>query len=337
MKRAYIYPNSAFDDPATPNQYLEEFMDGLSASFTFLNRDYPSTNGILDLKTYFRKIDVLFLHWIEDIPDKRGGLVQTIFFITMVFVLKILKVKLIWVMHNKASHYGSNKFLKSVLFRFIIRQSSFIITHSKEGLRVLDRYKIKAKNKARYFPHPLVQKSIPKPSKQTIDILIWGSIIPYKGTDIFLEFLHKNKLEKSYRIMIAGKVRPLEYEKVVEGYCNEFIQLDNRYVPDEEIEQYMADAKVVLFAYDGGSVLSSGALMDSLSYGVNILAPHVGAFKDAQEEGLINTYGSFEELVQLLEKVTQNSEDRRKLIRQFIGENDWRQFSSKVAGWILET
>ena len=42
----------------------------------------------------------------------------------------------------------------------------------------------------------------------------------------------------------------------------------------------MANSKSVLFTYAEGSVLSSGALMESLAYGLNVVAPNVGAFKD---------------------------------------------------------
>lgn len=311
-------------------------MDNMGSGVHFLNRDYPSDRGILDLWKYISKIDVIFLNWIEDLPDKKGGVLQSLFFILMTWIMKVRKTTIIWVMHNKESHYDTNRVLKDMLFRFVQRKSDYIITHSREGLHILDNNGVNSKKKARYYPHPLVEKSIPSSDQQVADILIWGSIIPYKGIDKFLDFLYTNNLEKKYNIVIAGKVSPPEYEATIKRFLNDHIQLDNRYVPDEVIAQYMAEIRVVLFTYDGGSVLSSGALMDSLSTGVNILAPHVGAFKDAQEEGLIATYRSFEELIELLDKDDLFPENRRELIRQFIGENNWEQFSMKVTHWIFE-
>lgn len=334
MKKAYIYPISLHLDKTILSPYLANFMDGLGIEYEFLNREFPSNKGILDLPKYIGRIDTIFLNWIEDLPDKRGGVVQAFFFIVMVFVMKVLKVKVIWVMHNKKSHYDSNKLLKGMLFKFILKRSDLIITHSKEGLEYFDEYKIKNREKGRYYPHPLFQKSLQMNEDPSIDILIWGSIIPYKGIDKFLSYLHDHKLERKYKIVIAGKVKPAEYEKTIKALCNEAIQLDNRYVPEEEVQQYMADSKSVLFTYIGSSVLSSGALMDSLSYGVNVLAPNVGAFKDAREEGLIETYSSFKELMDSLDSYLVSSENKNERIDQFIRENDWTQFSNNVIAWI---
>ncbi len=334
MKKAYLYPISLYLDKTIPNPYLSNFMDGLDGAYDFLNRDHPSNKGILDLAKYIRKIDTIFLNWIEDLPDKRGGFIQSFFFVAMVFVLKMRRIKIIWVMHNKKSHYDSNTFLKGFLFRFVLKKSDLIITHSKEGLHYLDEYKVKNKEKGIYFPHPLFQNTLQMNLNPSIDILIWGSIIPYKGIDRFLDFLHSNRLEGKYKIVIAGKVKPPEYEKTIKRYCNESILLDNRYVPEKNVLEYMADSKSVLFTYIGNSVLSSGALMDSLSYGLNVLAPNVGAFKDAKEEGLIETYNSFKELTDSLDVFLNPVESKKERIEQFISENSWTQFSNKVESWI---
>jgi hypothetical protein len=77
--------------------------------------------------------------------------------------------------------------------------------------------------------------------------------------------------------------------------------------------------------------------METLACGANVLAPHVGAFKDAQEEGLIRTYGSFEELVKFLDESLTNIDNYRDRIDGFIQENDWKRFSEKVSRWITET
>lgn len=334
MSRAYLYPISAFVEQEHASKYIESFMDCLQPDVEFLNRNAPSTKGILDLMEYYNKIDYLFLHWIEDLPDKRGGMIQTFFFIFVVFLLKLRKVRLIWVMHNKESHYRTNLFLKGVLTRLITRRSDYIITHSKEGQRILEKRGIDTIDKGRYFAHPLVKKSLPESSGKSYDILVWGSIIPYKGVDKFLEYLYDNKIEDRFRILLAGKVKPDEYEQRIRAFCRDNITLDNRYIPIDELEQYMADSKVVLFTYAEESVLSSGALMDSISYGMNVVAPHIGAFRDLHEEGLIETYNGFEGIVGKLDSIMESTGNNSHRIEQFINENDWKQFSSKLKFWI---
>lgn len=336
MKRAYLYPISAFTDQQAPNEYLEGFMDGLGRWMNFLNREHPSNKGFLDLLGYFRKIDVVFLNWIEDLPDKRGGWIQTTFFIFMTFMLKLLKVKIVWVLHNKQSHYKTNLFLKRVVMRVVIRQSDLILTHAREGLLFLKERGVDIDKKARYFAHPLEKKKVERSETPSLDILIWGSIIPYKGIDKFLSFLHDTARAEDYRILLAGKVKPADYTAVIRALCNDFIQLDDRFVPEKELESYMADAKLVLFTYGSESVLSSGALMDSLSYGLNVLGPHMGAFRDAQEDGLITTYEGFEDLIEKIAHSIRASEDISERIDLFIGQHDWNHFSEQMITWINE-
>ncbi len=334
MSRAYLYPISAFDEQVDPNEYIESFMDFLEPDVEFLNRNSPSTIGILDLMKYLRKVDYLFLHWIEDLPDKKGGMIQTLFFIIVVFLSKIIKLRMVWVMHNRESHYRANLFLKRLLTRLVARRSDYIITHSKEGLRILEKQGIDTSVRARYFAHPLIKKSLPESSGRSYDILIWGSIIPYKGVDKFLEYLYENRIEDRFSILLAGKVKPDEYGERIRTFCRDNITLDDRYIPIDELEQYMADSKVVLFTYAEGTVLSSGALMDSISYGMNVVAPNVGAFRDLNEEDLILTYSGFEEIVGKLESSLKSAEDISGRIDQFINENDWKQFSIKLKNWI---
>lgn len=336
MKSAYLYPISTFMDEAVPNEYIGNFMESLESNVDFLNKNRPSNKGILDLLKYYRRVDAIFLNWIEDLPDKRGGVLQTIFFILLVYTLKIRKVKMVWVLHNKISHYHTRWFLKKLIFNTVKRKSDLVITHSTEGLQFLEQHGVDIVKKAKYFPHPLIRKTLPAPTDRTIDILIWGSMIPYKGVDNFLRFLHENNLGKRYHIQMAGKVSPPDYEKTIREYCNDFIHLDSRYVPVDELEQYMANSKAVLFTYAEGSVLSSGALMESLSYGLNVLAPDVGAFKDAREEGLINTFNGFNELMEKLDDFINSAEDISDRIDQFIKENDWSQFAKSVIEWMNE-
>lgn len=336
MKKAYLYPISSFMDQAVPNEYIGNFMESLEPNVEFLNKNRPSNKGILDLLKYYRSLDVIFLHWIEDLPDKRGGIFQTLFFIILVYLFKIPKTKMIWVVHNKISHYHTKWFLKKLIFNTVKRRSDLVLTHSKEGIQFLEQHGVDIAKKAKYFPHPLIRKTLPAPANRTIDILIWGSMIPYKGVDDFLRFLHESKQETRYHIQMAGKVSPPDFEKTISEYCNDFIHLDNRYVPEDELKQYMADSKAVLFTYAEGSVLSSGALMESLSYGLNVLAPDVGAFKDVREEGLINTFNGFNELMNNMDEFINSEDDFSDRIDQFIRENDWSQFAKSLTRWMNE-
>lgn len=334
-KKVYIYPVTAFAHKTIPNPYLESLMNCLENNFVFVNKDNPSNKGIFDIWGYRKKIDFLFLNWIEDLPDKKGGLLQTLFFVIMVHLLKFRGIKIVWTMHNKLSHYHTHDQYKRMLFRFLLVKSDFIITHSNEGIHYASEYKLRNYEKIRYFPHPLEKKFIRFKEAPAFDILIWGSIIAYKGIDQFLQYLHDHQLQNRYKIRIVGKVKPESYLQVISGFLNDSIQLENRYIPEEELKDFVADARTVVFTYIGSSVLSSGVLMDTLSYGGNILAPDVGAFKDARQAGLISTFRDYDELVSLLDDQLALKGNNLNAISEFIDDNTWTKFSQRIADWII--
>lgn len=333
-----MHPMPSLTDESNKDSYTRNFVESFSEAFDFLNKGKRSTQGFFSVRHYYRNMDAIFLNWIEDLPDKRGGWIQSFFFLFMIHLFKLRKTRIIYILHNKASHYRSNRLLKRFLSRFIIRKSDYIITHSSEGLRYLEGLNRNYLEKARYYPHPLIRKPFVFKENPIHDILIWGSVIPYKGADRFLAYLHEHQLDTRYRILIAGKVKPPEYEKEITPFCNKNIQLDNRYIPDEDLVRYMADSKTVLFTYNDESILSSGVLMISLAHGAKIVAPHVGAFKDAEEDGLINTFETYEEMITLLDHDSP-ADDQIRLARieAFIDENDWSQFARKASRWIIES
>jgi hypothetical protein len=119
------------------------------------------------------------------------------------------------------------------------------------------------------------------------------------------------------------------------GFCNYRIKVVDEYIPEPDLLDFMSKSRSVLFTYSDESVLSSGALMDSLSYGMRIIAPYTGAFRDAKDDGLILTYKDNESLISLLEAVRNDGPGaERETIADFIEKNDWVSFSGKISGWI---
>ena len=337
MKKAYFYPIWAYMDKVIPNPYMDNFMDSLAGDFHFLNRGTPSVKGILSIIPYYRQTEYIFLNWIEDLPDKKGGAIQTVFFVFLVFLARLQGKKLVWTMHNKLSHYKSNRRAKAFLFRFIMRRSHFILTHSKEGINYAKEFGVSGiEEKIRYYPHPLENRIKEAGSPARSGFLIWGSIIPYKGIHDFLKHLHERGLEDSFRIRIAGEVRPPEYEKEISRYCNKNIVLENGYIEEEELKEMISGSSSVIFTYIGNSVLSSGVLMDSLSFGAKVLGPRVGAFMDMEEEGLAGTYHGYDELIDRMEALKDGEDtERMKKLEAFIERSNWKAFGAGFSSWIL--
>lgn len=333
-KNIYIYPNSARGaDTGLYNPYIDDLVDSLDDYYTFVNKGKPSDKGIFDILKYLNRSDYIFFNWIEKLPENKAGKLQTFFLFILFPILKLFNIRIIWTMHNKLSHSKEELYLKKKIFKKMLKNADYIITHSSEGIEYGEQMVKGSKNKIHYFPHPVKDRRSKEYPKMIYDILIWGTISPYKGIDKFLEFLYKNGLEKKYKIKITGKSTSDNYFSSISKYQNEFIEIENCFIEDELLKNLIAQSKLVLFTYAKSSILSSGVLMDSIGYGAEIIGPDVGAFHDLEAEGILNTFVNYEELItkvdqQLSKEDSQFNQDN---LDKFLKENTWKEFSKTVA------
>ncbi len=296
MKIVYFYPNKPMLNPYTGN-----FIKSLNKYCYFINVNNPSKTGFFDVLKYIGKIDYIFLNWIEELIDKRGGIIQSLFFIILVKILKIKRIVIVWTLHNKLSHFGNYLFIKRILNRILINNSDFILTHSTEGIEYAKKL---AKGKAlniKYLPHPVQQRKSDIKTELKWDIIIWGNIIPYKGIDKFLEYLLINNYQNKYKILIIGKSDSEQYLEKLNKFKNENITIENRFINENELTELIKSSRIILFTYTKTSVLSSGVLMDSLGLGPEVIGPDTGAFADLAVENIIHVYSNFDELITIID------------------------------------
>lgn len=330
MKKAYIYPRT-LKKKEVSNPYLLDFVNSLSSHYNFLNLDKPTKYGIYDLLKYVFKIDVIFLNWIEDLPDKKGGYIQSYLFMALFVVMKLRKVKIIYVLHNKESHYSSNRLLKGRIKKLVLDHADYIICHASDGLKI-DK---NLKHNIKYLPHPFkdtFNENVEVEKKY--DILIWGSIREYKGIDAYLKYLGSKNLSNAYKTLIIGKIHPAAYEAELMKYHSEQISIENKYVDDNSLNKLIHQSKIILFTYNERSVLSSGALVYSLSQGSLVIGPKAGAFQDLKAEGIVDTFEDYDDLIVKIDYYLKNPNTFTNKIKAFAQANNWRNFGNKIAEWI---
>lgn len=217
----------------------------------------------------------------------------------------------------------------------MMKASDFILTHSTEGVEFAGQYGSKVKARTKFLHHPLQPADFLQTSQKTTDILVWGSIIPYKGIDLFLEYLRLTKLDMKWHIRIVGKISDLLYEEKIRAYANEKIVIENKFLNHALLKHEIASSRYVLYTYLKDSVLSSGAVMDSLSLGAKVIGPSCGAFSDLQNDGVIDTYSDYNELTSklLAPDGIPAGIHNQKLLR-FIEEHSWKSFGKKIATWL---
>ncbi|NJK85378.1 MAG: hypothetical protein HC906_04805 [Bacteroidales bacterium] len=167
------------------------------------------------------------------------------------------------------------------------------------------------------------------------DLLIWGTIKKYKGIDKFLDYLYKHHLQNKYKIYITGSVSPPSYKNKLNRYLNENIKLYDEFLTFEQLAEIASESLIILFPYIERSVLSSGALMDSLVLGPHIIGPDTGAFKDLKNEGIIETYTHYDDLIKKIDLFVKTGTKNSVSVSEFIEENSWQNFSHKINNWLV--
>jgi hypothetical protein len=332
MKNFYFYPPRVpIDRNIVLNPYTSSFIESLDKKVNVLNKDTFAKIAIVDLFKYIFSIDVIIFNWIENIGYKKLGKLQFVFFMFAFVILKLRKVKIVWVFHNIHPHKGES-FISKYMYSLFFDASDLIVTHSKKA----DKYVKAHSSKKTFFTHHPNNKIQIDNSILNIDescdvrkkdILIWGSIEPYKGIVEFLDFNKKMGQAKAFKIQIIGTCNDVNYENEILKYTNDNVVFENRRVSFLELNKHIDNSKFVLFPYRSNSVSSSGALLDTLTFNGSCIGPNTGCFSDLAEEGLCYVFRSYEEILNIVS--TNNSIDNDKM-QYFVQGNSWDKFIVKL-------
>jgi glycosyltransferase involved in cell wall biosynthesis len=314
------------------NPYMVELAEALKKQFQVMNHDDPIRFGIIQVLKYIRKIDILYLNWIEEIPKRRFGLIQTLFLICLIRYLKWAGIMIVWTLHNKRSHHQKRRMISDYIFMLLLKQSDLIITHAREGMDLIGD-----SSRSVFIHHPVrsIDYGVPSADTPASDLLIWGIIEKYKGIDTFLEYLLDRGVLGKYRIILAGRVTSEDLLRKIESLMahSDRMTLMNEFVPEHVIMALIKKAKLVVLTYHSESVLSSGVLMDSLSQSACIIGPETGAFSDLCQLGLIDTFSDYHQLLHKIEMHLDPDNDHHEQmerIEHFVKENTWDHFSARI-------
>lgn len=330
MFKIYFYPRNDHKATASPNPYGLNFIASLSLRNTIANT-HINKIGVLDLFKYLFKVDIYLFNWIEYLSIRRYGKLQVIVFSVFLLIAKIVKKKIVWILHDRYSHDKSKNRWTDYMFNIMMKHSDLIITHSYGGIDLIKDQYPQCSSKVRYIIHP-VQKILSKTSdkEKEYDFLIWGIILPYKGILEFLKYVNDSNEMRSLKILIVGKCWDQEYKLKLNSYLSgNIIHLD-KYYDIEGIAGLANQAKFTLFTYKPESVLSSGSLMDSIGMGSIIIGPNIGAFKDLSSYNFVKTYNSYNDIIDIHNNCKESKDSIRSEIDSFCHENSWEHFGEKL-------
>ncbi|MCD8165272.1 MAG: glycosyltransferase family 1 protein [Bacteroides sp.] len=303
--KAVVYPNLLRKD-AFSNTYIDDFISALeSCGIEVENK--PHKNPLIGLWNLPQESKYYFFHWVENVPDYKYGYLQALFACLYVGYLRIKKKKVIWFLHNKSTHTGYRTFVNGLLMRFMARYASIVISHSSEGLAYIETLKKGSSRKTRFLDYPSknrLPEKVCEADAYTCDLLIWGTIAPHKRVQEFLEFHHKHQLK--LKVKVIGKCIYPELQEAIIPYQNEYIDFNGTSIPFEELAKEIAGSRFVLIPYASESLLSSGTLMDSLSFGARVIGPDVGSFRDyaGSQEIEVYTFRDFTDIPDIVKRHT---------------------------------
>lgn len=325
--KIYIYPIKA--NKILYNPYVIYLGKSLSIDNEISNcngRNY----GIFDLFKYI-KCDVFIFNWTENLPKLKFGFLQSLNYILFTLIIKAFKSKqIIWILHNKQVH-NNKSLLSGFIMNFNSRISNVVITHAHDGLTYYND-KFKKKNII-YTPHPVYENVKPIFNIPIIyDFILWGNIEPYKNIAKFLKFIKNKKYYSDKKILICGNCSNKNYLNIINSLITPNITFINGYIEENMLTKMISESKVILFCHSSDSILSSGALVYSLSYFKPIIAPNIGSFKDYEQMNLINTYNDFSEIEEIASNFILNLDK----ISNHLFLNTWSYFSNFLMKIILK-
>ncbi|MFI8380439.1 hypothetical protein [Leeuwenhoekiella sp. NPDC079379] len=326
QKVYYIYPTYNPDKDTSGNLYIKYFTESFIE-----NEDYVSNCnvklGIISAFTNL-KAEVFIFNWVDLIPYKRYGSIQTILFIFLLPLLWILNKKLVWILHNKQSHYGPN-YLVTKVMDLMARFADVVIVHSQEGVEFFnEKYAAKFGFKVRHIPHPVYSQKIHAHIDEKWDYIIWGGIGPHKKILEFLEYVEQSSFFRDKKILICGQGQNENYASKIMSKTNTNIHFINRFITDKELKDLISSSRSTLFTFSPDSVLSSGSLIYSLNFNRRIIGKNVGNFRDLK--GIVNCYDTFDEI----EKIDISKPQNREAVCSYLEENTWNKFPNKLENFI---
>lgn len=321
-----VYPRLPVTGDHRTNPYVADFVQSLTDNGMEVTNP-PHKNPLFSLLSQTGRSDCYVFHWIENVPDYKHGWLQSAATVALLTILRLRGKKIIWFLHNQTSHSPRHQWLKQQLTRFVCRIADRIVTHASAGIKVAEHIYPGAGNKTQFLHHPTKNRLDLCPKKNSTpayDLLVWGNISPYKGVRELVEFAAR--CLKGRRIRIAGYCSDSRLLQQLQQSCPPWVEITNRTYTFEELASLIDDTRYVLIPYASESILSSGILMDSLSFGASVIGPDVGSFRDYAREPLlcVQTFRTLDDLPDLL-KDTSRQPDPACYAR-FLNSHDWQHF-----------
>ncbi len=275
---------------------------------------------------------VFHLHWtspilarsetLEEAIDKKNKFLEKLFN----FLLK--GGSFIWTIHNVMPHNSDYPTVELELRQAIFAAANKLHIHSEKSISEIEaafplpRNKIDIIHHGNYincYPNYVTREQARKRfdfQERDLVFLFLGQIRPYKGIDELISaFIEIQKTFPQAHLLIAGNpVHPLKKGDVaakVKIIPN--VTVEEGAIPDAELQWYFQAADVVVLPYR--KILTSGSVLNALSFSRPVIAPRVGMIEEVVQEGkngFLYEIGNVSSLKTAMSKILQVQPKERK-------------------------
>lgn len=261
-------------------------------------------------------------------------------------LVKRLKIKLVYTVHNVLPHDTGTRFVP--VFQQVYKEMDALICHTDEAKSRLVREFSVDQKRVWVIPHGPLFHDAKRPSAQASKtqlslpenetLVLWQGIIrSYKGLDFLLNAWGKvDARSLKARLLIAGTgeaglLKGIK-ERIARLGLEESVRLDFRFIPEDELPAYYQASDIVVCPYR--EVTTSGALMTALSYRKAIVATDLPAFREVLRDGetaLLVNYGDVHGLASALTKLIRNPKERDHIASRVAASDNFDNSWTRIA------
>ena len=251
-----VYPK---DKNPYQNLLYKNIKDKVNLKYLGSNPSNTINLILLPFQLFYNRIigyNIFHLHWTyqfqSPIKNKLFNnsftrFIYTSYFLLILILLKLLKYKLVWTVHNIIPHESQfigemkvRKFLSKMCNTKIVHSNETILEMKKLGLDIKNTFVIPHGSYIGVYPNN--KKNAKKEfnfKENDFVFLFIGNIREYKGIPELLKSFSQIK-NQNVKLLIAGNCGDLESKKLLEKYSktDKRIKFIEGFVEDNDIQKY---------------------------------------------------------------------------------------------------
>lgn len=242
--------------------------------------------------------DGVHFHWLDRFVAHRArwrALVDFPLLFLQLAVLKLLRKRIAWTVHNLQGHDSRSPLRERWLAMLIGRFADVVFVHGElAAVQVRECFGLKQDRIVQidhghymdWYPasvshHQARQKLGIAPGKAVL--LFFGNIRPYKGVvELVKAFQSLQRMD--VELIIAGQPGDPELTRELQtlAACSQGVRLYLQFIPDDEVQVFLHAADAVVFPYH--EILTSGALVLAMGFGRACIAPRRGCIPELLDD-----------------------------------------------------